>query len=335
MRNNLIAKAFGFAAAGLLATTLLGGAAVQADTRVLRLGHPEAPTHPHQVAAEAFKELVEAGTNGELTVEIYGQNQLGGQREIVQGLRTGSLDLGISSAGFLASNFPRTQLLDLPFLFADPAVAAALLDGEVGAALNADLEAAGIKGLGWGWGGYRNLETVNQPVTTPADLAGLRIRIQDSPLFASMFRAANAIPVPVAWAETYTALQHGLVDGLEVPLVSIHANKLYEVTKYVSLTQHSYNSQPLMMSLQVFESLTPEQQAVVLDAGQKAAQAMRDVVTERETQMREDLKANGMEFVEIDLPAFQEAMAPVYEEFRPVVGDELLDLSLAAAKGAN
>jgi tripartite ATP-independent transporter DctP family solute receptor len=325
-------KAFGLAAAGLLATTLLGSLAAQADTRVLRLGHPEAPTHPHQVAAEKFKELVEAGSNGALTIEIYGQNQLGGQKEIVQGLRTGSLELGIASAGFLASNFPRTQVLDLPFLFSDPDVAAKLLDGEIGAALNADLEAAGIKGLGWGWGGYRNLETVSTPVRTPADLAGLRIRIQDSPLFASMFKAADAIPVPVAWAETYTALQQGLIDGLEVPLVSIHANKMYEVTKYVSLTQHSYNSQPIMMSLQVFQSLTPEQQALVLDAGQQAAQAMRAVVAERETKTREDLKAAGMEFVEVDLAAFQATMAPVYEEFRLIVGDALLDLAIAATK---
>lgn len=332
MRKTLLTKALGLASAGLLATTLLGGPAAQADTRVLRLGHPEAPTHPHQVAAEKFKELVEAGSNGALTVEIYGQNQLGGQKEIVQGLRTGSLELGIASAGFLASNFPRTQLLDLPFLFSDPAVAAKLLDGEVGAALNADLEAAGIKGLGWGWGGYRNLETVSTPVRTPADLAGLRIRIQDSPLFASMFKAADAIPVPVAWAETYTALQQGLIDGLEVPLVSINANKMYEVTKYVSLTQHSYNSQPIMMSLQVFQSLTPEQQALVIDAGQQAAQAMRDVVAERETKTRDDLRAAGMEFVEVDLAAFQAVMAPVYEEFRPVVGDALLDLAIAATK---
>ena len=332
MRKTLLTKALGLASAGLLATTLLGGLAAQAETRVLRLGHPEAPTHPHQVAAEKFKELVEAGSNGALTVEIYGQNQLGGQKEIVQGLRTGSLELGIASAGFLASNFPRTQLLDLPFLFSDPDVAAKLLDGEIGAALNADLEAAGIKGLGWGWGGYRNLETVSTPVRTPADLAGLRIRIQDSPLFASMFKAADAIPVPVAWAETYTALQQGLIDGLEVPLVSIHANKMYEVTKYVSLTQHSYNSQPIMMSLQVFQSLTPEQQALVLDAGQQAAQAMRDVVAERETKTRDDLRAAGMEFVEVDLAAFQAVMAPVYEEFRPVVGDALLDLAIAATK---
>ena len=332
MRKTLLTKALGLASAGLLATTLLGGLAAQAETRVLRLGHPEAPTHPHQVAAEKFKELVEAGSNGALTVEIYGQNQLGGQKEIVQGLRTGSLELGIASAGFLASNFPRTQLLDLPFLFSNPDVAAKLLDGEIGAALNADLEAAGIKGLGWGWGGYRNLETVSTPVRTPADLAGLRIRIQDSPLFASMFKAADAIPVPVAWAETYTALQQGLIDGLEVPLVSIHANKMYEVTKYVSLTQHSYNSQPIMMSLQVFQSLTPEQQALVLDAGQQAAQAMRDVVAERETKTRDDLRAAGMEFVEVDLAAFQAVMAPVYEEFRPVVGDALLDLAIAATK---
>jgi tripartite ATP-independent transporter DctP family solute receptor len=315
-----------------VAATLTVAAAAQADTRVLRLAHPESPTHPHQVAAEKFKELVEAGTNGELTIEIYGQSQLGGQKEIVQGLRTGSLEVGIVSAGFLASNFPRTQLLDLPFLFSNPEVAATLLDGEVGTALNADLQAAGIKGLGWGWGGYRNLETVSTPVQTPADLAGLRIRIQDSPLFASMFKAANAIPVPVAFAEVYTSLQQGLLDGLEVPLVSVIGNKLFEVTKYVSLTQHSYNAQPIMMSLAVFESLTPEQQKVVTEAGIEAAQLMRKTTAEREEQVRADLKANGMEFVEVDVAAFQAVMQPVYEEFRPIVGSDLLDMALAAAK---
>lgn len=329
-RRNFLNGFMGLVVAG----SLLGGASAGAwaEQRVLRLGHPEAPTHPHQVAAETFAELVEKGTNGELKIEIYGQNQIGGQKEIVQGLRTGSIDCGIVSAGFLASNFPRTQLLDLPFLFSNPGVAAKLLDGEVGAALNADLEAQGIKGLGWGWGGYRNMETVSTPVSKPEDLAGLRIRIQDSPLFAAMFKAVNAIPTPVAWAETYTALQQGLVDGLEVPLVSINANKMYEVTKYVSLTQHSYNAQPVMMSLAVFESLTPEQQKVVIDAGQQAAVAMRNAVSDREEKTRADLKAAGMEFVDVDLAAFQAVMAPVYEQFRPIVGSDLLDLSIAAAK---
>lgn len=320
-----------FAVAGGLLAGAAGGAA--AETRVLRLGHPEAPTHPHQVAAEVFAKLVAEGTNGELEIQIFGQNLIGGQKEIVQGLRTGSIDCGITSAGFLASNFPRSQLLDLPFLFSNPDVAAELLDGEVGDALNADLEAAGIKGLGWGWGGYRNMETVSTPVAKPSDLAGLRIRIQDSPLFAAMFKAVDAIPTPVAWAETYTALQQDLVDGLEVPLVSIYANKMFEVTSYVSLTQHSYNAQPIMMSLAVFESLTPEQQQVVIDAGHQAAVAMRTTVAEREGELRANLKAEGMEFVEVDLAAFREAMAPVYEQFRPIVGSDLLDLAIAAAEG--
>jgi TRAP-type C4-dicarboxylate transport system substrate-binding protein len=107
---------------------------------------------------------------------------------------------------------------------------------------------------------------------------------------------------------------------------------MYEVTKYVSLTQHSYNSQPIMMSLAIYDSLTPEQQAIVVDAGQQAAQAMRDAVSDREMKVREDLKANGMEFVDVDLAAFQTTMAPVYEEFRPIVGDDLLDKAIAAAK---
>lgn len=306
-------------------------APVEAQT-VLRFGHPDAPTHPIQISGEYFAKLIEERTEGRYKVEIYGQNTIGNQRELIESLQTGAVDFAVTGGGALASFFPKTQVFDLPFLFRDAAAAEKLLDGPVGSELFADMKERGIVGLAWGTAGFRHMQNQVRPIVKPEDLKGLKIRIQPSPVFAAMFEAVGAIPVPIDFAEVYTALQQHTVDGVELPVAAIHANKLYEVTKYNALTGHSYNLAPFMMSQRRFDSLSAEDQKIFMQAGKEAVTLIRKLFAENEQSLVKDLEALGMETTRIDFSAFSAAMAPVHNQFKDKIGAEFVDRVLAATR---
>ncbi len=162
----------------------------------------------------------------------------------------------------------------------------------------------------------------------PSDIKGLRIRIMESPLFTAMFKAVGAIPVPIEWGEVFTALQQGAIDGLEIPLVSVVANKYYEVTKFVSLTNHVYNAAPIMVSKAKFDSLDPKLQQILLESARQGAQKSRDLCAQSEQRNVEFLRKNNVVVTKINQPAFQEKMAPVYSMFKEKIGAELLEKTL-------
>lgn len=319
----------GTLALAAVAVAMSFGASAQT---VLRFGHPDAPTHPIQISGEHFAKLIEERTDGRYKVEIYGQNTIGNQRELIESLQTGAVDIAVTGGGALASFFPKTQVFDLPFLFKDAGAAERLLDGPVGEELFADMNERGIVGLGWGTAGFRHMQNQVRPITRPEDLAGLKIRIQPSPVFAAMFEAVGAIPVPVDFAEVYTALQQGTVDGVELPVAAIHANKLYEVTKYNALTGHSYNIAPFMMSKRRFDSLSPEDQAIFMEAGAEAVTMIRQLFAENEARLVKDLEDLGMETSTVDFEAFSTAMAPVHEQFKDRIGADFVNKVLSETK---
>ena len=321
--------------AGILALAMAVGlsAGNAASQTVLRFGHPDAPTHPIQISGEHFAKLIAERTDGRYKIEIYGQNTLGNQRELIEGLQTGAVDIAVTGGGALASFFTKTQVFDLPFLFKNAAAAERLLDGEVGKELFDDMRGVGIIGLGWGTAGFRHMQNQVRPITKPEDLAGLKIRIQPSPVFAAMFEAVGAIPVPIDFAEVYTALQQGTVDGVELPVAAIHANKLYEVTKYNALTGHSYNIAPFMMSKRSFDKLSPEDQEIFMQAGAEAVTLIRKLFAENDARLVKELEDLGMETTTIDFEAFSTAMAPVYDKFKDRIGAQFVDSVLAATKG--
>jgi TRAP-type transport system periplasmic protein len=312
---------------------MIGLSAVSADAQtLLRFGHPDAPTHPIQISGEHFAKLIEERTDGRYRVEIYGQNTLGNQRELIESLQTGAVDFAVTGGGALASFFPKTQVFDLPFLFRDASAAEKLLDGEIGEELFADMRERNIVGLAWGTAGFRHMQNAVRPVSKPEDLAGLKIRIQPSPVFAALFEAVGAIPVPVDFAEVYTALQQGTVDGVELPVAAIHANKLYEVTKYNTLSGHSYNLAPFMMNQRRFDSLSAEDQEIFMQAGREAVVLIRQLFADNEDRLIKELEDLGMETSTIDFDAFSAAMAPVYDQFKDRIGADFVDRVLAQSR---
>ena len=297
---------------------------------ILKMAHPDTALHPAQQIAMQFGKMVSERTGGEIQINVFAGGQLGSETNIVSGLTTGIVDLTMHTAGFLESFFPHIQVLDLPFLFKDVATAERLLDSSIGQQLLEEMPTKGIYGLTWGHYGWRVTETRNTPVKEPSDLKGLKIRIQPGAVFAASFKAVGAIPVVLDISELYIALSQNTVQGLELPFMAMISSKMYEVTKFVGLTNHVYNAGALMASKTRLDSLTPKQQEVIRSTAKEIQPIWRKLVAEKSVENQKACVDKGMTVNETDYPAFHKAMQPVYDEFRDKIGADLVDKVLKA-----
>ncbi len=318
---------------GVLATTtLLAGAAGAAEFE-FRLAWltADSPTDPYALTAHAFKEEIEAALPGRVEVTLFPNRQLGDDKEILEGLQFGTIDLGIITNAVVANIAPTYQLLDLPFLFGSAEQAHAVLDGEIGAQLAANLRNDGIVSLGAAEGGFRNMINNTRPVRTPEDVEGVKYRTMQNPVFIEMFSSLGGSPIPMAWGEVFTAMQQGTVDGLEIPTSVVEANNFDEVTKYLSFTRHTYSAIHLLMAERTFDRLPEDVQQAVLDAGEAAIARQRVAIAAVEEDVVNALTGAGMEINEIeDVADFRERVAPVYQRFETSIGADLMSAALAA-----
>ena len=303
-----------------------------AEPVVMRLATTVNEQDSFQVAAEKFAELVAEGTDGAYTIEIYPNSALGDEAEMLSSMAAGELELGIVTSGPFINYAPEMGVLDLPFLFSSNEEAHAVLDGEVGQELLGSLENANLKGLAYAERGFRNLTNSVRPVTTPADLAGLKLRVMENEVYTKTFTALGADVSPMAWTDTLTALQNGAIEGQENPINVICSYKLWESNqKYATLTRHSYSTAIITMSLDKFNGLPEDVQAVFKDAAQQAAEYERAWVAENEATQLQEMKDNGMEVVEDpDLDAFKAAVQSVYDAY-PDYAENLAKIQEAAA----
>lgn len=333
-RRQFITRGIGVAAARGIGAGSLSLAAPHvaraAGPTVLKLAHPDTALHPAQQIGTHFSQLVEERTGGAIKINVFAGGQLGSETNIVSGLTTGIVDLTMHTAGFLESFFPHIQVLDLPFLFKDIAVAERLLDGPIGQQLLEEMPSKGIYGFTWGHYGWRVTETRGQPVKEPADLKGLKIRIQPGAVFAASFKAVGAIPVVLDISELYIALSQNTVQGLELPFMAMVSSKMYEVTKYVGLTNHVYNAGALMASKVKFDSLEPKYQTVIRDTAKEIQPYWRKLVAEKSVENRKVCEEKGLTVNETNYEAFHRAMQPVYDEFRDKIGADLVEKVLKA-----
>lgn len=300
----------------------LGGAARAAT--VMKLNHSVLPTHAYHQGALRFAELLKQKTNGEVIVEVLHSAQLGAERESVEALQLGTLDLTICSTAPLVGFTKSFMAFDMPFIFKDRAMAYRVLDGAVGKKAMAEVEKANIIGLAFFENGFRHITNSKQPIAKPEDLKGMKIRTMENKIHMAAFRNIGANPTPMAFGEVFTALQQRTVDGQENPMSLIFDMKYYEAQKYISMTGHFYAAAPLLMSKRSFSKLTPDQQKAVREAAAESTGFQRALMKEQDEKAREGLKANGMEFLEVDKAIWLDAMAPVYKEFGKEIGEEML-----------
>ena len=317
-----------FNARTLLSALALGAALVPAMAAAqsieLRLAHVVNEQDGFHIAAEKFAELVEARTDGEVSVEIFPNAQLGDERTLLESMQIGTVDMGVITNGPVANFVEEIAVFELPFLFPSREAAYEVLDGPVGQDLLDELERVNLKGLAYAERGFRNLTNSRGPVTEPADLDGLKLRVMENPVYVDTFRELGANAVPMAWTEALTAMQQGTIDGQENPVNVIHSFELNETQTHMTLSRHTYAPAIFVMGMPTWSELPADVQAVIKEAAQEAAEHERRVNAEMEAEQLADLKASGMAVVEdADLAAFREAVDPVYDKYSDRFGEYL------------
>lgn len=301
------------------------GGGAQIAPLTIKFAHAGSSTHPYAVGANKFKDLVEQKSSGAIKVEIYGDAQLGSEREEVESLRIGTLHMtSVAAEGALPNWVPELQVFGLPFIIRDREHAYKVLGGPIGLDFAKKLEAQDLKHLAWWELGFRNVTTKNNPVKSPADMKGLKMRVQESKVWIEFMKSLGAIPTPIPFGELYSALQQGVVDGQENPLATIVAQKFYEVQKHVALTGHTYTSLPVMASLTWWNGLKPEQQKIIAEAALESQEYQRKTIAGQEADGIKFLKEKGVTVSEVDKAAFAEATKEVSKAIADKVPAELV-----------
>ncbi|WP_240542443.1 MULTISPECIES: TRAP transporter substrate-binding protein [Paracoccus] len=311
-------------AASMLAM-LLGAGPALAQAKVMNLAFtPPADSH-YGDAARAFAETIADLSDGAFEIALRPAGALGGERDVIEGLQIGTVELTISSTGPIGNFVPEVYALDFPFLFDDYASAHAVLDGEIGQELLASFQPHGIVGLAWAENGFRHITNSVRPIREPADLAGLKLRTMENEVHIAAFRAAGAAPTPMSWTEVLTSLQQGTIDGQENPIPIVTANNMWEIQDNITLTGHVYSPAVVAMSAIHWDGLTEEQQGWFVEAAQAAAAASRQTVAANEESGIALMRENGMEVIDgIDKAAFAAAVQPAYDEFADRYAPELI-----------
>lgn len=278
----------------------------QAEPVTLRLGHVWPNTEIHAQAVEKFAAEVEEKSNGAVKVEVYGDGVLGDDKDLLEGLKVGTADIWVGGAGVLSGASATAKIFTVPFMLDSQEHFNKVYDGEVGQEISDRIQQeSGYKVLSYWTRGARWL-TVNKEVKTPQDMAGLKIRVPDSPVFVKSFEQLGAAPTPMNFGEVFTSLQQGVIDGQENPLSLIYNSKFNEVVKYLVKTEHVREPIAMVISEAKFNSLSPEQQQALLDAANGAGkQYAYDEVVKGDEGFLQKLQEGGMTLVEPDLAAFQ------------------------------
>lgn len=318
--------------AGLVAAATFGLPMGALAETTIRIGHVLADTHSWHVAAQGFAAEVAEKTEGRVKVDVFAGGQLGNEKDMIEGLQFGAVQGGVIGGGSFQSIEPKLGIIEMPYAWNSREQAFAALDGELGAHLAGLLDAKGIKVLAWWENGWRNVTNNKHPINAPADLAGLKIRVTPDKVRLATFEALGAQPAPLAFGELYSALQQGVFDAQENPLAIIQSSSFFEVQKYVSMTQHVWGSAALVVSSQVWNQISAEDQAVVQAAALEWGKKQRQMVADSDAEMTEKLKAEGMEFNDVDRAAFAEAVAPIWASEVEAYGPDLMALMDAARK---
>lgn len=309
---------------GLLAAAMLATGA-QAQQKIV-VGHALSPTSHYGLGAEAFIDTLTELSGGAFTGEQAPAGQLGGERDMIEGLQIGSLDVVITSTGPLGNFVPEVYALDLPFLFRDYDHARAVLDGEIGQELLAKIDENNLVGLGWSENGFRHVTNSQRPVRTPADLEGLKLRTMENRVHMEAFSEMGAAPTPMAFPELFAALQQGVVDGQENPITVITASKFWEVQGHASLTGHVYSPVAILASPILMDGLTEEQRGWFYEAAKASAAATRAEVNRLEEAGVALLRENGMEVItDIDKAPFAALAEPAYKVYTDQYGTEMVE----------
>lgn len=328
---NKMTRRFTLAACAAAALALTPGAFAQ---QKLQIAGNFAGEHPSSVAVDqVFKKEIARLTNNQLQVDVFPAMQLGGAKENIDAVRSGTLALTWVGGAFLSRIVPELEAVSLPFVFSNRETAFRVIDGPVGAAIDKKLQDKGFVSLGWMELGSRNITNSRGPIKTMADLKGLKLRLQPNETHLASFRALGANPVAMDVKELYSALEQRVVDAQENPYTVISASRYSEVQKHLSNSGHFFDFIAVVASKKAFEKLTPEYQKAVREAMTATITFQRKLAIESEAKALAELKTK-MTYTEIAPTALEEmrkATAPVIEDVKKRAGADLVNQVLAEA----
>ena len=308
-----MANRFPFLRLLLVACALASPGVAARDFRSAEV-HPA--DYPTTLAVQYMGKLVSEQSKGRMGVKVYTSGALGTEKDTIEQLKIGALDMTRINIAPLNSVVPETIVTALPFLFRDTAHMRKVLDGPIGDEILAAMESQGLVGLCFYDSGSRSFYTVKKPIRTLADIKGMKVRVQQSDLFVGMIQALGANPTPMPYGEVYTALKTGIVDAAENNWPSYESSRHFEAAKYYNLSEHSLVPEMLVFSKKVWDTLSREDQALLRKAARESVPHMRRLWDEREVKSRKLVEAAGIQTVALaNKKEFIDAMAPVYEKF--------------------
>ncbi len=291
---------------------------------ILKAAHVTATDHPFQLGLLKFKNIVETETDNEIQVNIYPSTQLGNERDIIEGLQIGTIQIAPTSNAPLSSWVPELMVFDFPYIFRDNEHAAKVLDGPVGREIASKTEDFGIKILAFWSAGIRSVFT-KTPVNTLADLTGLKIRVMENPVHIKTFNAFGAQATPMASGEVFSALQQGVIDGAENDPNSFYTFGFWQLTKFYTLTQHFYNPAPFMVSKLFFDGLSDEHKIIIQNAAVTARDYQREIVKNMTNDSLMKLEDEGVIINHPSLDSFKMKSEEVYADFKEIIDSSFIE----------
>ena len=323
--------------AALTALTLLAAAAASAQDIKAKLGTSLPDSHPQTIGARKFAELVDKKSNGHIKISVFSGATLGSDQQMQAALRGGTQEFTVPSTATLANLVKEFGVIGLPFSFASEKQADAVLDGPFGQGLLAKLPEKDLIGLAFWENGFRNVTNSKRPITKADDITGLKVRTMQNNLYIDLFNGlgANAVPMPVN--ELFSALETKAVDAQENPYTVVHAQKFYDVQKYLSTTAHAYDALVLIASKKFWDGLNATDQATLRSAALEATAFERQTSRRLNTELRAELTKLGMQINDVpeaERARMREKLAPVIAKHQALVGEETAKAFFAAVAAA-
>jgi tripartite ATP-independent transporter DctP family solute receptor len=300
----------------LLLASILIGCSEGDDITVLKLGHGLDTSHPVHLAMEYMAERTAEYSEGKMRIDVYPSQQLGTERELLELLQIGSVDITKVSSSVIEGFDPIYKVFSVPFLFVDEDHRYRVWDGEVGRELLDAGERIRLMGLTYYDAGTRSFYTKDRAIHHPDDLTGLRIRVQESPAAIQMVNLLGGNATPISWGELYTALQQGIVEGAENNPPSFHLSGHFEVSGYYSLNEHTAVPDILYASLHTWERLNEDERAILRRAAEESGIYQRDLWREATERAIEEVQKAGVEVIYPDKAPFLERLQPLYDQYK-------------------
>lgn len=324
----------------VILVTFAMGCILPAFANTVKFGHVAPPFHGQAKGVDAFADYVREKTNGAIDIATFPAGQLGGERSMAEQVQAGTLQIAGLTTAVLQNFVPQCAILDMPFIFPDRKTAYATLDDpEVKERIFSYFPKKGFIAIGWTENEFRDFTNNKRPVRTPDDIKGLKVRVMNSPAYLDTFKQLGASPVAIPFPETYNALQTGVIDAQENPILTTILMKFTEVTKYVTRTQHCLTECVIVVSVDYWESLTKEQQKIFreaaelcIDTNRTVNAALHDSLPKINMSIDDYAKANNIEIINLtpeEREVFRVAMTPVWDKYRKKIGDDLFDFVLA------